>query len=82
MGVKISKCYSYSFDCFLTKRFLNVPCTNPHKTYFLNFEISNLNLKRLKFNVPNTEENGKLLIYWKWPAIEQNRVKFQTGRVV
>ena len=37
MGVKISKRYSYSFDSFLTKPFLNVPCNNPHKTYFLEF---------------------------------------------
>ena len=39
MAVKISKRYSsYSIDSFLTKIFLNVPCDNPHKSGFFEFE--------------------------------------------
>ncbi len=41
MGVKISKRYSsHKFDSFSTKLFLNVPCNNPRKTCFLEFEVS------------------------------------------
>ena len=37
MGVKISKRYSYSYDSFSAKLFLNVPCGNPHRSYLLGF---------------------------------------------
>ncbi len=52
MGVKISKCYSsYSYDSFSAKLFLRIPCDNPHKTCFLEFEI----WKKI-----NTVANGKM----------------------
>ncbi len=47
MGVKISKGYSsYSYDSFSTKLFLNIPCNSPHKICVLEFEISNIILKK------------------------------------
>ncbi len=57
VGVKLSKCYSsYSFDSFSTKLFLNVPCSSPHKTCFLEFascslEIFYLNVLKKDWNL-------------------------------
>ncbi len=61
MAVKISKRYSYSYNSFSSKRFLNVPCDSPNNNYIWYFEISDLNLKkrlkRLKFIIV---ANGKM----------------------
>ena len=61
MGLKISKHYSYSFHSFSTKLFLNVPCNNPHKTWFLEFW-------NFKFKLVKKDWNLSLCPMEKWKS--------------
>ncbi len=88
MGVKISKRYSYNYDSFSGKLFLNVPCDNLHVTSdklpirILKLQIYYEFLKKniLKFNIgANRKIKKKLPVSFEMAIIvERNGLKFGT----